>query len=84
MTSLSHLHSHTRHTLYRSVYSSDSEFYRLCEALDERGEREMALKQQLKARFALSDPVHTYQETGSFGVHFASCSIVLHFRIKNL
>jgi hypothetical protein len=47
-----------------SVYASNSEMWRLCDALDERGERERSLKTALKARFEISEPLQTYQDSG--------------------
>jgi hypothetical protein len=47
-----------------SVYASNSEMYQLCDALDERGERERELKTSLKARFEISEPLQAYQDSG--------------------
>lgn len=48
-----------------SIYSSATELWNLCEALDERGEREKALKESIKARFELEEPTTQYQRIGS-------------------
>lgn len=47
-----------------SVYASNSEMWHLCDALDERGERERELKTSLKARFEISEPLQAYQDSG--------------------
>ncbi len=46
------------------VYCSGTELWRLCEALDERGERERALKAAIHARFDLEE-CPDYLRTGS-------------------
>ena len=46
------------------IYASESELYKLCECLDERGERERALKTALKARFDIKEPSQEYLTTG--------------------
>ena len=46
------------------IYASESELYKLCECLDERGERERALKTALKARFDIKEPTQEYLTTG--------------------
>jgi hypothetical protein len=48
-----------------SVYSSPSEQWLLWDALDERGEREAALKAAIKARFDIEEPAVVYELTGS-------------------
>lgn len=48
-----------------SVYSSPSEQWLLWDALDERGERECALKAAIKARFDIEEPEVVYELTGS-------------------
>ena len=48
------------------MYSSETEVWRLIEALDERGQREKALKTQLKARFPhIKEPQYSYLTEGS-------------------
>lgn len=48
-----------------SVYSSPNEQWLLWDALDERGERERALKAAIKARFDIEEPKQVYDTTGS-------------------
>jgi hypothetical protein len=48
-----------------SIYSSPSEQWQLWDALDERGEREAALKAAIKARFEIEEPPVVYELTGS-------------------
>ena len=48
-----------------SVYCSPSEQWILYDALDERGERERALKAAIKARFDIEEPEVVYEKTGS-------------------
>lgn len=47
------------------VYSTSSELWKLCEALDDRGEREKELKAAIKARFEIEPPAVVYQTSGS-------------------
>lgn len=48
-----------------AVYSSPTEQWLLWDALDERGERECALKAAIKARFDIEEPPVVYELTGS-------------------
>mmetsp|Transcript_30144 Transcript_30144/g.68461 ORF Transcript_30144/g.68461 Transcript_30144/m.68461 type:complete len:1247 (-) Transcript_30144:1529-5269(-) len=48
-----------------SVFCSPNEQWLLWDALDERGERECALKAAIKARFDIEEPPVVYQTTGS-------------------
>lgn len=47
------------------MYSSATEQWKLWDALDERGERELALKAAIKARFDIEEPPVVYELTGS-------------------
>jgi hypothetical protein len=47
-----------------SVYSSETEQYHLWRALDERGEREKALKSTIKAHYNITPPDLEYHSTG--------------------
>jgi hypothetical protein len=47
------------------VYSTPTELWKLCEALDDRGEREKELKAAIKARYEIEPPAAVYQSTGS-------------------
>ena len=55
----------TRFQYKWSVYSSPNEQWLLWDALDERGERERALKAAIKARFDIEEPKQVYDTTGS-------------------
>ena len=48
-----------------TVYSTPSELWKLCEALDDRGEREKELKAAIKARYEIEAPAVVYQTSGS-------------------
>lgn len=47
------------------MFASDLEMWELVQALDERGERESALKAAIKARFTITPPSAEYEKTGS-------------------
>jgi hypothetical protein len=47
------------------IYCSPTEQWRLWDALDERGEREVALRAAIKARFEIEEPPVEYCTTGS-------------------
>lgn len=47
------------------IYSTERDIWNLVEALDDRGERESALKAALRARFDLKEPPQAFQEKGN-------------------
>ena len=47
------------------MYSTAGELWQLWDSLDERAERERALKASIKARFDLQEPEQVYQSYGS-------------------
>ena len=47
------------------MFAADSEMWEIYQALDERGERESALKATIKARFEIKPPTAEYLKTGS-------------------
>ena len=54
------------HERTRGIFASETEVWRLIEALDERGQREKALKTQLKARYPhIKEPQYAYLTEGS-------------------
>lgn len=54
-----------RYTDSWGIYSSAAELWQLWDCLDDRGERESALKAALKARFDIQEPAQIYLTSGS-------------------